>query len=529
MAATGAPEVGRHVFALSLALGAVLPSLTQAQKPDSTATAVVTAVTMGTLYIGAGRNNGVREGTVLRIARLGDKAVYRVQYISSTSAAARGDSLAPLPAVGDTVFFRPVMQVAQTTGGPAATGSTRANGPPLRGRIGFRYLGSWERTGNIALKQPGLELLLDGPIMPGSPVAVNLDVRSRRTSLYRPGTTPTTDGVMGVYQAAVRIQPGGAFRAILGRQYAPVLAGVGLYDGVLLDLEKPTWGAGLMAGVAPDQGSLAVSTNLKQAGWFVQGHNRVGTAVRWGITLGGMGSYVAGEVNREFGFLQGTVGTRSFSALVLQEVDLNRGWKVAAGEPRLGLTSTFASVNLNPANGVSLNGGFDSRRNIRLYRDLTTPEDLFDDRFRQGLWAGANFTIRRKFRLGSDVRTNRVSGADSLTTTAYSVTASADQLTPLGFGLRFRGTRYQVPMRGTGTLLSGAFRLAPPSLGALEINGGRRSEHIDPDQDRTWAGFSTEVFVRRSWFFLVTFTREWGRNGLTPTTDLLYGGLSYRF
>ena len=478
---------------------------------------------------GRDATTGVREGTLLRIGRLGEKAVYRVQYLSSTSAAARGDSLAPLPAVGDTVLFRAVIQVAQANTGPATTGSKRAKGPPLRGRVGFRYLGSWERSGDVALKQPGFELLLDGPVVPGSPVAVSLDVRSRRTSVYRPGATPTTDGVMGVYQAALRIQPGGAFRAVLGRQYAPVLAGVGLYDGVLLDLQKPTWGAGLMAGIAPDQGSLAVSTDLKQAGVFFQGHNRAGAPVRWGFTLGGMGSYVAGQVNREFGFLQGTVGTRSFSALVLQEVDINRGWKVAAGEPRFSLTSSFASVSLNPANGIALNGGIDNRRNIRLYRDITTPEELFDDRFRQGIWAGANFTIRRKFRLGSDVRTNRVAGADSLTTTAYSVTASADQLTPMGFGLRFRGTRYQVPMRGSGTLLSGALRVAPAALGALELNGGSRTERADPDQDRFWAGFSAELFVRRSWFLLITFTREWGKNGLTPTTDLLYGGLSYRF
>jgi hypothetical protein len=525
--------VGPDRRRLSLLFGfwtAAWPHLAAAQaRPDTTARAVVTAVTLGTVYIGAGRNDGLREGTLLRIPKLGPRAVYPVQYLSSKSAAAKGDSLAPLPSVGDTVLFQAVVEAARTTTGPAAAAGRRPRPVPLRGRIGFRYLGSWERADSIAMKQPAFELLLEGPVAPGAPIGVNLDVRSRRTSLYRPGRDPTSNGVVAVYQAALRIQAGGPFRAIVGRQYAPVLAGVGLYDGLLLDLEKPTWGAGLMAGVAPDQGSLAFSTDLKQAGLFVQGHNRVGAPFRWGLTAGGMGSYVAGQVNREFGFLQATVGTRIVSALVLQEIDINRGWKVAAGEPRFSLTSTFASLSLTPANGISLNGGFDSRRNIRLYRDLTTPEDLFDDRFRQGLWGSASVTLARKLRLGGDVRTNRVSGADSLTTTAWSVTASLDQLTPAGIGLRFRGTRYQVPLRGPGTLLSGALRLAPPSLGALEFNGGSRTEPVAPDQDRFWAGLSAELFVRRSWFLLVTVTREWGRNGLTPTTDLLYGGLSYRF
>lgn len=494
---------------------------------DSTAKTVVTSVTMGTVYVGAGRNDGLREGSVLTIPRLGARASYRVLYLASKSAAAKGDSLAPMPLLGDTVLFKPVIEknpvVAQTGYSPK-----RKSGQVLRGRIGLRYLGSWERSADVTMRQPGLELLLDGPITPGGPVGINLDVRSRRTSVVRPGADMATVGVLGVYQAALRFQPTGTFRATLGRQYAPVLAGVGLYDGALLEIQKPTWGTGLMAGVAPDPGSLAISADTKQAGFFFQGRNKPLAPLRWSLTFGGMGSYVKGAVNREFGFVQGTFGTSAVQVLALQEVDINRGWKVAAGEPRFTPTSTFLSVSVSPVQSVSLQGGLDSRRNVRLYRDLVTPEEVFDDRFRQGYWGSASFAIARKFRIGGDVRANRVSGADSLGTTAYSITASADGISPAGLGFRFRGTRYTVPLRGAGRLLSGALRFAPPSLGALELNGGLRAEQ-DTTQDRFWAGVSTEIFVRRSWFFLLTFTREWGRNGLTPTTDLLYGGLSYRF
>jgi hypothetical protein len=500
-----------------------------AQQRDSTAKTLVTAVTMGTIYVGAGRADGVREGTVLRVPRLGDRASYAVRFLASKSAAARGDSLAPLPQVGDTVVYTAVIEQATTTAYQPGTTGKRKAGPPLRGRIGIRYLGSWERASDVSMRQPGIELLLDGPITPGGPVGVNLDIRSRRTSVLRPGSGLATTGVLGVYQAAIRIQPKGAFRAMLGRQYAPVLAGVGLYDGALLEVQKPTWGVGLMAGIAPDPGSLALSSDTKQAGFFVQGRNQPLAPVRWSLTFGAMGSYVKGEVNREFGFVQGTFGTRAVSVLALQEVDLNRGWKVEAGEPRLGLTSTFVSVTVTPLQSLYLQAGLDSRRNVRLYRDLVTPEEVFDDRFRQGYWAGATLTIAKKLRIGSDVRTNRVSGADSLGTTAISVNASADGISPAGLGFRFRGTRYTVPLRGQGSLGSAALRFAPPSLGALELNGGLRTEGADRTRDRFWAGASAELFVRRSWFFLLTFTREWGRDGLTPTTDLLYGGLSYRF
>jgi hypothetical protein len=78
-------------------------------------------------------------------------------------------------------------------------------------------------------------------------------------------------------------------------------------------------------------------------------------------------------------------------------------------------------------------------------------------------------------------------------------------------------------------LIVGGLRVSPAALGSIEINGGSRREKAFPDADRFWAGVDTEVFLKRSWFILATFTREWGRGGLTPTTDLFYGGLSWRF
>lgn len=528
-----------HFPAPALALLAILPIPALAQaRPDTTSlrSTTVTAVTLGTIYLGAGRNDGLREGSMVWIPRLGDQARYRVLYLSSKSAAARGDSLAesppPLPSVGDSVLFRPVVEVAaeaSRTAGPAER-RARAGASSLRGRIGIRYLGSWDRESDFALRQPGLDLLLDGPLAPGSAVGVSVEVRSRRTSMYRPGIATATSGAMGVYQAALRIQrPRGSFRAVLGRQYAPTLAGLGLFDGVLLNLEKPRWGAGIMAGLAPELGSLAVSSEIRQVGGFFQHRSGAAAPLRWSLTLGGIGSYEAGEVNREFGFLQATMGSRAFSAVVLQEVDLNRGWKLEAGEPRFGLTSTFVSLHLAPVTGFSINGGLDSRRNVRLYRDLTTPEELFDDRFRRGYWGGVQLTVAKKLHLGGDVRTSTVEAADSLRTTAWSGTLSVDQLTPLGVGFRVRGTRYETPGHGPGLLVTGGVRFSPGTIGSLELNGGTRRETTDPDRDRFWAGFDLQVYVQRSWFALATFTREWGRAGLTPTTDLLYGGLSYRF
>ncbi|HET9274855.1 MAG TPA: hypothetical protein VFN96_02165 [Gemmatimonadales bacterium] len=511
-------------------LGAAATAAAQAPADSQTVRrAAVTAVTQGTIYIDAGRSHGLREGAAVRVPRLGSAGQYVVAYLSSRSAACQGDSLSVLPVVGDSVEFVPVRDAVVAAGDPGVRAPRRA-GSRLRGRLGIRYLSFSDRSTGMSLRQPGFELSLDGPVTPGSALALAVDVRSRRTSTYRPGVPTSTEGLMGVYRAAFRIQsPRGPFRAVVGRQYAPVLAGVGLYDGLLIDVQGQRWAGGVLGGLAPELGTLAVSSEILQVGGYLQHRSRPAAGLRWSLTTGAMASYARGEVNREFGFLQGTLYGRAVSIVALQEVDLNRGWKADAGESRLVPTSTFLSVSLMPSEKVSLNGGLDNRRNVRLYRDLTTPEELFDDRFRLGMWGGMQARIGRSLQLGGDVRTSSIQGADSLRSTAFSGVASMDRLTGVHVGWRLRATRYETPGRTPGWLFAGAVRAVPGGLASLELSGGRRGEQGMPATERTWAGLNADLVLRRSWLVLFSFSREWGRDGLSPTTDQLYTGLSYRF
>lgn len=533
------PRLAALVGALAAILAGPTP-MAHGQAAAPPRRAAVTAVTMGMVYVGAGRNDGLREGSLLRVARLGAKGQYRVSFVSSKSAAAKADSLATLPVAGDSVDFTPVIdqvvaQKAPSTGpvpgSPAPrVMAARSKGPRLRGRIGLRYLDSRDRDNGIDLKQPGIEALIDGPIVPGSAVGLAVDIRTRRTSLYRTGHDATTTGLTSVYQAALRLQaPRGPFRAVLGRQYAPTLAGVGLFDGLSIDIQRSGWAGGVMAGLAPAPGTMAVSNEIRQFGAYFQARNSSSKGARWSLTAGAIGSYAnAGEVNREFGFIQATLFSPVVTAIALQEIDYNRGWKLAAGEKSLTPTSTYLSLSLNPVRAVSFNAGLDNRRNVRLYQDLSTPESQFDARFRMGMWGGAYFNFG-KLRFSGDVRTNTVGGLDSMRTTAYSGMLSLDRITRVGFGLRFRATQYQTPGRGPGLFMSGAFRIAPGALGALELTGGSRQENGQVTSDRRWAGFNTELFIRRAWFAMLNYSREWGPTGATPTTDLIYAGLSYRF
>jgi hypothetical protein len=523
-------------FATALGLFAV-PRAAPGQATSDSAPpskALVTGVTQAMVYVAAGRADGLREGAVVHVRRLAQQGRYLVTHLSSRSAACRLDSLAVLPAVGDTVEFVPVVTGPSAdrteASGSATSAAPKRRGPSLRGRVGVRYLAWWDRDAGVSLSQPGVELLLDGPIAPGAPIGLSVDVRSRRTSTFRPGQASTAENLTGVYRAALRIEPQGSpIRAVIGRQYAPTLAGVGLFDGLLLDLQKPRWGAGVTAGLAPELGTLALSSEIRQLGGYLQARSRPGAAIRWSATAGAMGSYARDTVNREFAFFQGAVFSRAVSVILLQEIDVNRGWKAAAGESRLAVTSTYLSLRVTPASALSISGGLDNRRNVRLYRDLATPEDEFDDRFRMGAWGGVSLALGRHVRVGGDARITEVRGADSLRTSAVSGSVSVDRLTALGLGLRARAARYQTPGRGPGWFYAGAIRVAPGSIGSLELGGGGRQEKLLASQDRFWVEANAELVFARAWLILMTASREWGRDLMTPATDHLYTGLSYRF
>jgi hypothetical protein len=237
--------------------------------------------------------------------------------------------------------------------------------------------------------------------------------------------------------------------------------------------------------------------------------------------------------NREFAFAQVVVARPSFSLYATQEVDYNRDWKTAAGEPTMQPTSTFASAQLRPTEWVTVYGGFDSRRNIRLWRDFVSPETEFDDRFRTGAWAGASIRAGGMLRVASDVRSSDggVGGGRAL------ATGGSVALGPVArvVSAQARTTRYRSPLL-EGWLHSGSISVAPgDGLFRLEAEGGLRSEHDRPGATVTgtvgesrlwWAGLNADVSLGRSWYLALTATRS---TGGWDSTDQVYASLTWRF
>jgi hypothetical protein len=525
----------------SVAVLACLASLAApagAQDSAAVRTARITYLTGASAYLDVGRLDGLREGDTVRVVHgrtvIG---VLRVSYLASHKASCDIASTSATLAVGDTVRFVPAAapsdsSVAARTpsvaprpvGGGAGTGSR----PGLWGRVGVEYFVMQQRAVTGKLSQPSVGLRLDGSPFGGSPVDLAVDVRARRTYTILGDGTAVTDGRSRVYSAAISMSaPGSPARLTFGRQISGALGSVGLFDGALAELNQPGWSTGAFAGTQPEPLELDFSTSIVQGGWYAQRHSRPGADTRWAMTLGVSGSYQDAHTNREFAWAQGSYLDTRLSAFVTQEVDYYRPWKVLPGMHPISPTSTLAFLQYRATDLVTLDAGFDNRRNVRLYRDVVSPETNFDDTYRQGAWAGVSLRPARRFRVGLDTR--RSSGGSTGDANSYTLSLGLDRVSALGAAVRTRTTYYTNPQL-RGWLQSAAIGFDPGTRVHFELNGGLRSER-DPAADPatsavTWIGTDLDVTLARAWYVMVSATRQ---RGGVDAYDQIFGGLSYRF
>lgn len=518
----------RRLIALALLLLPIARLAAQDSLPGHTAK--VTYISGDSYYIGAGREDGLVEGSEMSVYHA-DTAVARlkVQYVSSHQSVCLLVDAGSGIRVGDQVRFTAVA-TAEAAPAPTAVAShprTVPSGGTLHGRIGARYLRVQDASANAGYGQPEGDLRLVGENLRGTGVGLSVDFRARRTTSSLTDGSNLVDSRGRAYEANVFWRrPTSTWRVAVGRQYSQSLSPVSLFDGGLVEFVKPRWSMGAFGGTQPDP-DLSFSTELKEFGGFVGLHSRPAQGGAWAVTTGVIGSYVQGKANREFGFLQVAYSGPAISLFGAQELDYYEPWKVDAGESApLSLTSTYITASVRASRLVSLFGGYDTRRNVRLYRDVVDPVTEFDDEYRQGAWGGVAFT-GRLWRLGGDARTSF--GGPSGTATSYTATGSLNQVTTFGLGVSGRVTRYTNPtLDGWLYALRAGADVAGPLH--LELNGGFRSE-TEPlasptSRSISWFGIDLDLALGRSWYLLISGNRE---NGDPGRTDQYYTAITWRF
>lgn len=512
---------------------ALLVLLSGAALADETVEARVTYVTGSSVYVDAGTDQGLRVGSRLELFREGTAvAVLEVREATRRRAVCAVVEGSVVVEVDDRVRFTPQAAPAPEAAEaePARRprrGGLRAAG--IRGRIGARYLAVRNRNeGGADFSQPALDLRLDGTNIAGSAWGLNVDVRARRTYRDLSDGGSDDDRRTRVYRLATSwSEPGGGWGVVAGRQFSPALSGVSIFDGISLEYGNERWTAGLLSGSQPDAEDFGYSSEIREHGLYFRLRGGPTTEKRWVFTTGLIGSYQDSEVNREFLYLQGRYTGPRFSAFATQEVDFNPAWKTELGDDSVEATSSYVSLRYRFAKAFTLRGGFDNRRNVRLWRDRETPETVFDDTFRRGAWLGALFRIGPKFRLGLDGRTRR--GEDDESADSYTLTLGAHRLTRLNLRVSSRSTGYSNErVEGWLHSVSAGVDLGPAV--ALQLTGGLRDEEnlLNGffDERVTWFGADLDVSLGRHWYLILSAERT---DGDLEQVDQLYTSLTYRF
>ncbi len=538
---------------ITLALAATLllaPGPLPAQERPSTspadvsaATARITYIAGSSVYLDAGRQEGLHEGDLVEVARDGRTiATLKVAYLSDHRASCTIVDAATPPAIGDVARYV-VSTPAGGAGGAGRTGTPPAAAGPapkpaaprdrfsglgLHGRAGIRYVALRDRgNADNGYTQPSLDLRVDGYGIGGGDFDVNVDVRARQTYRNWPGSEDQR--LSRVYRLATTYHLQDTRQRItVGRQFAPNLEAVSIFDGVLYETDGERWGAGLLGGTQPDPADFRVDGTVREYGGYYLVHSTPLDARQWAVTLGLIDSYAGGAVNREWLYLQGRYRGPRLSGFLTQEIDYNRSWKVSeVGESTVSPTSTFASLHVIASDRVTLYAGYDNRRSVRLWLDRVTPATVFDDTHRQGGWAGASLRLGDHFRVGGDGRVS--TGGPSGRADGYSANLGWDGIGSAQVAFDLRLTRYgNEHSDGWLQTLTGGWDLGRNVR--MEIATGRveETDRSDPVLDRTddWYGLDVEIMLERRWFLILSGERY---TGTFQDNDQAYVAVTCRF
>jgi hypothetical protein len=495
----------------------------------------VSYVTSTTLYANAGSADGLLIGDTVRILRDGvEIATTRVTSLSPRRSALEAPKGIEI-VVGDALSFTPHAvaspdavaargRVPKPPPGNSVAGWLHGHG--WRGRMGLRFFGLFNDAGEGQYREPAVDLRADGVAIGREDINVTLDIRTRRTfRTSADGSTDTRDRSR-VYKAVAHWRRAESpWRVSAGRQFSTALSSVSLFDGVSVERSASRWTGGAYVGTQPDYADYGFSTDMREQGVYAALHNPIGGGTRWSAGGAFIGSYHGSTVNREHFALQGRWSNARLFATALQEVDLNRGWR-GEHENVLSFTNAYVTARMAATERLSLNGGFDTRRNVRLYRDRITPETEFDDSYRRGYWGGASLSMGARSSVYTRIRRSGGGTEDASTATTIGGRTRLLARSTLSFGAR--ATRY-VNGRTEGWLssVSNGMQLGRAHV---ELSLGRRRENAKLGSklpnDLTWGSIDLDARISPAWFALLSLERN---SGDEERNTQVYANALYRF
>ncbi len=406
---------------LSVLIPLVASPLTFARSGKSRS-AKVTYVASEAVYINAGVNQGLSVGDSLVIVKKTDTvAVLLVTHVSQKSAACEALRSARTIVVGDRVSLHGLQPTAgatqqERTYRPASERITSRRRRrkhdeknALSGSVSFDNLLRQDLTGSgLSSDQFGVRSNITVENIGGTGLRFDMRHRSRlyhRSQSFVAGFDKN-EWSHQVFELGVSYgDDSSPVRWGAGRLLAPGVRGMGYLDGAyLLRRVSPTVQFGIAGGLTPDAQTSGVRLKTTKGGMFVTYTNTF--SARHKVTLTGSLATEAESFNvsRDFLYLQNSYRYASIVSLTQSmEVEINRGWRHDISGKRFEISNYFGTVNANMGSKASVYVSYDTRKNVRHFDDLNTPDSLFDNSTHRGIRSGFRLRATRNVRLWGNI------------------------------------------------------------------------------------------------------------------------------
>lgn len=486
---------------------AILLSLGMAPLRASELEAKVTYVAWKTLYLSAGRAQGVENN-------LNGLLYHDGSLIGEISIAATADSTCVATLTGDSAIARPgdraiiLLKDSEAQKAPTlAQAPERTVTEEVRSHVSGQRRPRSRFTGRASIQADTYQDKAGTEVNPGatfrSSISRVLTSNSHLSLKYRGRQRTNSEGKEWqhrLYEASLAFESSEQrWRASFGRIQAGSVAGIGYLDGAY---GEAGLGRGFAVGAfggAQAEADLSVSDFGTTKGGVLVTHRRNENAVRRSqFTLAMAGEYVNGNISREFLYQQSTLSLGSaFSLYESSDFNINRGWRRDAEGSVLSLANMLANVRFMPFQSTTLSVGYDGRARYHDWESRETPDSLFDDAIRHGLRAG----IELAFLHGMRVAAQQSYRSDPATDTfypsgSYSVTSNSILHSSVGASVRFNtfSNRFS-----TGELRSIAVSWAPVRYTDLRAEYGQTHYVFrldDYESDADWIRTSFDLNLR---------------------------------
>jgi len=373
------------------------------------------------VYLNAGSKDGLAVGARLSvIGPQGVKAELEVVYVSEHSASCVPVGEARDVKVGDKVRLNSVPTVDTTTTvdtvnspAPVAPPVVEQVKPkpvrrtvPVTGSISLLlYRWNDNAPSNLDFTQTTARVSLRARRLFGKEMTFSMRGRGRFDKRQRNLSSDITrnDWQNSLWELSLSYQePTSRIHTIAGRMLLPQASSVGYLDGLVLEgIISERFHVGVLGGTSPDWLYQDTRVPLMKAGGYFAYVSGEPTAFRIEQTLGGVGEWHSGEINREYLISQGRLGTGSnWGISHTAELDVNRGWRRTRAGSALQLSNLYLNGWVRPSARARFGISYDNRKNYWTYETRSVADSLFDDQLRQGVRLQTDLNLPAQFFVG---------------------------------------------------------------------------------------------------------------------------------